>query len=76
MKTLVSLFNEVVIIRSATLLKRDSNISVFQWKLRNLKEQLFYRTPLVDATETGRKSPSADDRKIHNDEQHEIRQQK
>ena len=32
------------ICRSATLLNRDSNTSVFLWLLRNFWEQLFYRT--------------------------------
>ena len=35
--------------RPATLLKRDSNGSVFLWILQNFKQQLFYRTPMIAA---------------------------
>ena len=37
--------------RPAMLLKRDSNTDVFQWNLWDFWEYLFYRTPLVAASE-------------------------
>ena len=43
-----SLFlNKVAGVRSAILLKRNSGTCIFLWVLRNFKERLFYRTPLV-----------------------------
>ena len=43
-----SLFlNKVAGVRSAILLKRNSGTCIFLWVLRNFKERLFHRTPLV-----------------------------
>ena len=44
----VSLFNKVVGLRPATLLKRDSNTAVFLWSLRNFQECLFWRKFMND----------------------------
>ena len=41
------------LVRPTTLLKRDSNVGVFQCILRNSEEQLFSRTSLVAVSETG-----------------------
>ena len=38
--------------RPATLSKRGSNSVVFFWILRNLEEQLFYRTPPMAASDS------------------------
>ena len=38
---LESIFSKVVILKTATLLKRDSNAGVFQWVLRNFKKTFF-----------------------------------
>ena len=48
-----SLFvNEVAGLRPATLLKKGSGKGVFLWNLRNFKEHLLCRTPLVAASES------------------------
>ena len=39
--------NKVAGVRSTVLLKRNSGTCIFLWVLRNFKERLFYRTPLV-----------------------------
>ena len=43
-------FNKVAGLKVWNFIKRGSNTSVFMWILRNLKKQLFYRTPLVAAS--------------------------
>ena len=42
-------FSNVIALRLATLLKRDSNTGIFRIILRNFSEHLFYRTPPGDS---------------------------
>ena len=59
------LFIKVVVVRSTTLLKIDSNTDVFQWLLQNFEEQVFYRTFPMVVSKTNKK-PTDDNKLVTN----------